>query len=117
MRDDPLVCAIGCTAFCLVLALMIGAFGGQTFYPREGSVGMWAAIGLMLRVHVNSRQAAETGQPIFPDEVPAKWFIKGTEENGVPSDDTPGEYLESPPCIIRSDHYRQIHIIPASQNS
>ena len=56
-RNDPLVCAIGCTAFCLVLALMIGAFGGQTFYPREGAVGMWAAIGLMLRVHVNSLYA------------------------------------------------------------
>ena len=105
MRDDPLVCAIGCTAFCLVLAVMIGAFGGQTFYPREGAVGMWAAIGLLLRGHVNSRQAAETGQPIFPDEVPAKWFINGTEENGVPSDDPPANiwnrhHASSNPTIL-----------------
>lgn len=52
VREDPLVCAVGCTAFSLVLALMVGAMGGQTFYPREGAVGMWAAIGLMLRVSV-----------------------------------------------------------------
>ena len=89
VRDDPLVCAIGCTAFCLVLALMIGAFGGQTFYPREGAVGMWAAIGLLLRVHVNSRQAVETGEPIFPEELPTKGFFNGPEENGVPSEDPP----------------------------
>ena len=82
VRNDPLVCAIGCSAFCLVLALMIGAFGGQTFYPREGAVGMWAAIGLLLRVHVNSLRAAETGEPVFPDDLPAKWFVNSVEENG-----------------------------------
>lgn len=82
VRDDPLVCAIGCTAFCLVLALMIGAFGGQTFYPREGAVGMWAAIGLLLRVHVNSLYAQETGEPVFPDELPSKYFNNAVEEDG-----------------------------------
>lgn len=80
VRDDPLICAIGCTAFCLVLALMIGGFGGQTFYPREGAVGMWAAIGLMLRAHVNSRIAAEEGGPVFPDELPTKWFVDTMDE-------------------------------------
>ena len=80
VRDDPLVCAIGCTAFCLVLALMIGAFGGQTFYPREGAVGMWAAIGLLLRVHANSLYARETGEPVFPDELSGKWFVGCNDE-------------------------------------
>jgi O-antigen ligase len=79
-REDPLVCAIGCTAFCLLVALLIGGFGGQTFYPREGAVGMWAAIGLMLRVHVQTLNAAETGTPLFPDELPSKWFINGNED-------------------------------------
>jgi len=74
-RNDPLICAAGCTAFCLLLALMIGALGGQTFYPEEGAVGMWAAIGLMLRVHAESLHAAETGESIFPDELPAKCFV------------------------------------------
>lgn len=92
VRNDPLVCAIGCTAFCLVLALMIGAFGGQTFYPREGHVGMWAAIGLMLRVHVNSLHARETGEPIFPDELPSKWFIGSyddDDEEWIPGENPP----------------------------
>jgi O-antigen ligase len=40
---------VGCA---LVLALLIAGFGSQTFYPREGSVGMWCAIGLLLRVSV-----------------------------------------------------------------
>jgi hypothetical protein len=31
--------------------------GSQTFYPVEGTVGMWCAIGLMLRVSVNRSQA------------------------------------------------------------
>lgn len=81
VRNDPLVCAIGCTAFCLVLALMIGAFGGQTFYPREGSVGMWAAIGLLLRIHANALEAQVTGAPLFPDELPAKYFINTVDED------------------------------------
>lgn len=80
-RNDPLVCAMGCTAYCLLLALMIGAFGGQTFYPREGAVGMWAAIGLLLRVHVNSIHARETGEPVFPDELPPKWFVNTADED------------------------------------
>ena len=81
VRRDPLICAIGCTTFCLVLALMIGAFGGQTFYPREGAVGMWAAIGLLLRVHVNSLYAQNTGEPVFPDELPEKWFVNTVDED------------------------------------
>ena len=81
VRNDPLLCAIGCAAFCLVLALMIGAFGGQTFYPREGSMGMWAAICLMLRVHVQSLNAWETGEPLFPDELPKSWFVNSADED------------------------------------
>jgi O-antigen ligase len=67
-RSDPLVCAVGCAAFSLIVALMIGAFGGQTFYPREGAVGMWAAIGIMLRVSVEKFRSRETGLPLFDDE-------------------------------------------------
>jgi O-antigen ligase len=78
-REDPLVCAVGCTSFSLVVALLVGAFGGQTFYPREGSVGMWAAIGLMLRVLVQLRHAQTTGEPVFPDQLPAKYFVGGND--------------------------------------
>lgn len=74
-RHDPLVCAIGCAGFCLVSALLIGAMGGQTFYPRESSVGMWAAIGLMLRVSVQHQRAHMTGEPMFPDQLPERYFV------------------------------------------
>lgn len=67
-RSDPLVCAVGAAAFCLTLALMVGGFGGQTFYPREGAVGMWAAIGLMLRVSVQRTAALQTGTALFEDD-------------------------------------------------
>jgi O-antigen ligase len=52
-RDSsPLAAAVGGVASSLILALLVASFGSQTFYPREGSVGMWAAIGLMLRVSI-----------------------------------------------------------------
>lgn len=44
--------AVGGGCLALVLALLVASVGSQTFYPREGAVGMWCAIGLMLRVHV-----------------------------------------------------------------
>jgi O-antigen ligase len=58
-RDSrsPVFVAGGGAALALVLALLIGAFGSQTFYPREGAVGMWAAIGLMLRAATERRRA------------------------------------------------------------
>ncbi|MBN2560137.1 MAG: O-antigen ligase family protein [Phycisphaerae bacterium] len=47
---DSLSVAVGATALALVLSLLIASLGSQTFYPREGSVGMWCAICLMLRI-------------------------------------------------------------------
>jgi O-antigen ligase len=57
--------AIGGVALSLVLALLIAAMGSQTFYPREGAVGMWCAIGLALRVYVQRehlQRALRNGQ-------------------------------------------------------
>ncbi len=78
-RRDPLVCAVGCASFCLLLALLIGGLGGQTFYPREGAVGMWAAIGLALRVSLERQFAGQWDARPFPDELPAGWFHSGDE--------------------------------------
>ena len=44
-RSAVFVAAGGAT-LALVLALLIASAGSQTFYPREGAVGMWCAIGL-----------------------------------------------------------------------
>lgn len=48
--------AVGGVTFALVSALFFASIGSQTFYPREGSVGMWCAIGLMLRVYQQRRK-------------------------------------------------------------
>jgi len=62
--------ATGGATLALVLALLVAAIGSQTFYPREGAVGMWCVIGLMLRVWVErgravraERAAAEASPP------------------------------------------------------
>lgn len=70
-RSDPLFAAVGGVCFSLLLALLIAGMGSQSFYPREGSVGMWAAIGLMLRVFVERERSRLTGAALFeesPDE-------------------------------------------------
>jgi O-antigen ligase len=56
-RRSLVFVAAGGVATALVTALLVGAIGSQTFYPREGSVGMWCAIFLMLRVWVERRRA------------------------------------------------------------
>jgi len=55
--------ATGGVALSLVLALMFASIGSQTFYPREGAVGMWCAIGLMLRVHVQRLDLRTASNP------------------------------------------------------
>ena len=58
-REDDLNAAVGGVALSLVLALLIAAVGSQTFYPREGAVGMWCAIGLLVRRTVDRGDAVE----------------------------------------------------------
>jgi O-antigen ligase len=64
-RADPLYEAVGGVCVALVLALMVAGMGGETFYPREGAVGMWAAIGLLLRVAVERQKAVEENMRLF----------------------------------------------------
>jgi len=56
-RRNGLFMAAGGMAAALTLGLLCAAMGSQTFYPVEGTVGMWCAIGLMLRLSVNRTQA------------------------------------------------------------
>ncbi len=57
--SQPEYTVIGGVAASLLLALLVASMGSQTFYPREGSVGMWCAIGLMLRMHVQRNRASD----------------------------------------------------------
>ncbi len=56
-ESDKFAVAIGGVTLSLVLALLVASMGSQTFYPREGAVGMWCAIGLALRVYVQKQYA------------------------------------------------------------
>jgi hypothetical protein len=74
-KKDKLCCAIGGVACSLILALLVGSMGGQTFYPREGAVGLWCAIGLMFRVSLERDKAYALGLPFLgipetADEMP-----------------------------------------------
>ncbi len=51
-RTDPLYSAIGGMTLSIVMAQLIGSMGAQSFYPREGTVVMWCAIGFTLRMTV-----------------------------------------------------------------
>jgi O-antigen ligase len=51
-RRSPAFLAVGGIALSLILAQLVGSFTGQSLYPRETTVGMWCAIGLLLRVWV-----------------------------------------------------------------
>lgn len=55
-RSEKQYEAVGGAALALVLALLFASFGAQTLYPREGVVGMWAAVGVALRVWENRRR-------------------------------------------------------------
>lgn len=56
-KRSPVFEAVGGASAALLLALLIAALGSQTFYPREGAVGMWCMFGLMWRVWVERRRA------------------------------------------------------------
>lgn len=57
-RDSrsPVFVAVGGAASAFILGLLIASMGSQSFYPREGWVGMWCLIFLMLRVSVQRQQ-------------------------------------------------------------
>ncbi|HEY3246209.1 MAG TPA: O-antigen ligase family protein [Phycisphaerae bacterium] len=67
-RHSALYSAVGGVSLALVLALLVASIGSQTFYPREGAVGMWGAFCLMFRTSVarERRRAALPRQPREP---------------------------------------------------
>jgi O-antigen ligase len=61
-KEDSNAVVIGGVSISLLLALLIAGVGSQTFYPREGAVGMWCAFGLALRVYVQQKYAVRATQ-------------------------------------------------------
>jgi O-antigen ligase len=54
---NPMFIAAGGMATALLLAQLAAGVSAQSFYPREGTVGMWCAIGLLMRIHVERKKA------------------------------------------------------------
>jgi hypothetical protein len=83
-REDKSLVVVGGVALSLILALLVAAMGSQSFYPREGSVGMLCAVGLALRAYVQkqkqtellkNREDGEAAVGLWPSapEKPPKW--------------------------------------------
>jgi O-antigen ligase len=53
---------VGMVALSLILALLFAGIGSQDLFPVESTVGIWAAIALMLRVHADRFPARERGR-------------------------------------------------------
>jgi O-antigen ligase len=68
-RQSPIAMAAGGAGAALVMALLVAGLGSQSFYPKEASVGMWCAIGLVLRVWVQ-RQGLTKSAPLAAAAVP-----------------------------------------------
>jgi O-antigen ligase len=64
-KSDPFCAAVGGVGCALILALLVAAMGGESFYPREGSVGMWAAMGVMVRVYMERQKAVVESTQLF----------------------------------------------------
>jgi len=55
-NDNRLYSAVGGVALSLMLAQLVAGIGSQHFYPEESTLGMWAAMLLALRVHVEEKR-------------------------------------------------------------
>ena len=51
-RGDPLYTAAGGLALALLTGHLVANIGGSSFYPRVIDLGLWCAIGVMLRLYV-----------------------------------------------------------------
>jgi len=60
-RESPSCSAIGGVSTALMLGLLVSGMGSQTFYPREGWNGMWAAMLIALRVRIERQRLASAG--------------------------------------------------------
>ena len=75
-KDDPLSIMVGALTFSLVFTQLVASVGAQTFYPREGTVFMWAAIGLCLRFYFHPFHKSEEGKQVeIKPEEKNKWGI------------------------------------------
>jgi O-antigen ligase len=71
--SDPIYMTAGGVSAALLLSFLVSSIGSQTFYPREGAVGMWCAMGLMMRVYVERARLLADSPVESPDSVRKIW--------------------------------------------
>jgi len=76
-RRNSIFPAVGGVALALVLALLVASMGSQTFYPREAEVGVWAAIGLMMRTRLRRERNLATTRPLRHGSAVGGSFVGG----------------------------------------
>jgi hypothetical protein len=75
-KRSKLCMAAGGIAAALILALLVAAMGSQSFYPVEGTVEMWSAIGLMLAVSVERKRALARANLVLLPGAAKAWSQK-----------------------------------------
>jgi O-antigen ligase len=63
-KEKPIYIAIGGIALSFILTQLLASLTAQSFYPRQGVVGMWCAIGLMLRIYVEREKVKQSNNHI-----------------------------------------------------
>jgi O-antigen ligase len=75
-RGDPLYTAAGGIALALLTGHLVSNMGGQYFYPDNIDLGLWCAIGVMLRLYVvRSRLVAEANGALAAATYPTEDII------------------------------------------
>lgn len=67
-KSNDLYGALGGMCIATVMSLLVASVGAQSFYPKIGVVGMWCAIGLMLRIYAE-REKILRGEGSWADGV------------------------------------------------
>jgi len=84
-RGDPLYTAAGGLALALLTGHLVANVGGSSFYPRKIDLGLWCAIGVMLRLYVArgsllaemngaSATGIRTTEDIIVSQTPLVWM-------------------------------------------
>lgn len=77
--------SIGGVTCSLILALLAASMGSGSFYPREGSVGMWCAIGLLLRTLVERRRIDANSETPLENITDEMLWKSSTSTSSIPA--------------------------------
>ena len=92
-RTDPLYSAAGGVALALVTGPIVACMGGQSFYPNRIDVGMWCAIGIMLRLYVARSRLLAVANGALTDGLYIDNNILTSQTPLVWANSQPNEYM------------------------